>query len=1645
MPKVSFAGTQMDNRVDGVEGLPPYSRMRVHAIDTESGARIGVTYSPRECQALEPRRMPASPETNTMRCYPQYWTPKGALKPVQDWFHKYVATEVREDDLVTDAPDKVTSYEFLGSPAWAYDDGEFTENKQRTWSQYRGYERVRTRVGGGSDVKQLTEHRYFRGMHGDKLPTGTRTASIVDSQGGSLPDHGHFQGQLREQITYESDGGPVNSSVLTDTWAVRTATRARTGTTPLEAWMARPETVTTRERVKGETWRTSKETTKYDSYGLPVEVDETTAGGKRLCTTTSYARNAALYLLEYESRELTTLGACGTTGGELVEDTRTLYDGKTFGGIPEKGLATEIQERDPLGDGYQTIDRTEYDIHGRETATWDSENRKTTVVNTPLTGARPVRTVTTDPLGHTETTEFDDVRGMPVKETDANGKSATMSYDPLGRLLKVWEIDRDPATQTPTATYDYTIRRDGPTVVTNRTLKDNGEYAVSYELLDGLLRERQTQDEAVGAGRIVNDTFYDSAGRQWKENDGYYNALEPEAKLLQVGDNEVPSQNRTLFDGLGQPTAEITYARGTERARSTTIRDGDVTTTVPPKGDTVTATFTDPEDRVERLREYTNEARTTWRDTTYEYDVQDNLVKVVAPGGAQTTFEYDGRGRQTASVDSDGGRTVMTYDNTDNLISTTDPRGNTLVTTYDAGGRPTALRQGSETGPKRIEWTYDTLAKGLPTATIRHENGREYRDEIVAYDDAYRVKSTRTVIPAEEAGLGGTYAYGYTYTPTGNLATAQLPGVGGLVNESVVFRYNSDGLPISISGEAPYLADVQYSAFGEILRTDSGPATRRVHGTYLYDEFTRRLTQSTFDRSVSPGRISDTQYTYDQAGNVTKIKDTPGEAAPDSGKTDTQCFVHNQLRQMTSAWTATDDCQAAPSKDTVGGPDAYWQDYEFDAAGNRSKLVEHHTGGDTTKDVTRQYTYGKPGVGGPNALAEVKSTGPTGQQLQTFAYDKAGNTTTRQHNGTTQTLEWNIEGELVSVSEPVETGGVKKTSYLYGADGERLIRTDSDGSKTLYLGDAELKVAGDATMTRTAERFYPHPDGVVTSRATGGARRLMIADKHGSSHTVVDMSGAGMAVTRRKMMPFGGERGGQPQGAWPGNRGFVGGVIDDDTGLTRLGARDYDPLTGRFISVDPMVDYGQPATINPYAYSNNAPVTFSDPSGEFFPILIGIAARIAIQAAIRAAARRAAQIAARKAAQALARRLAAEARKRALAEARKRALKAAREAAKKRVAAQRAAAKRAAQRAAAKRAAQRRAAAQARARAQRAAAKRAATKRAAARKAAARPRPRPKPRAQPKPKPKPSQAKRPAQSAKRKAVEEVKSEAKSQASETLQQDVSGGGGGGCNSFTPQTLVLMADGTKKPISRIKPGEKVVATDPRTGRTRVETVTGTIIGSGKKKLVELSLKVHTEKPEAGSERTIVVNRITATEGHPFWVPGLRQWVTAGKLKKGQRLQTLAGDRIEITEATHRKSRLTVHNLTVNDVHTYYVMAGISPVLVHNAGDRSDPEQVCPIGPYAQESIPATSKSQKFTPEERRQINQLGEKFGCHTCGTTDPSSKKGNFVPDHQPISSWVPDGTPQRLYPQCLPCSRRQAGWARQLKSVMRPLYALKWR
>ncbi|MEV6372231.1 Hint domain-containing protein [Micromonospora musae] len=104
-----------------------------------------------------------------------------------------------------------------------------------------------------------------------------------------------------------------------------------------------------------------------------------------------------------------------------------------------------------------------------------------------------------------------------------------------------------------------------------------------------------------------------------------------------------------------------------------------------------------------------------------------------------------------------------------------------------------------------------------------------------------------------------------------------------------------------------------------------------------------------------------------------------------------------------------------------------------------------------------------------------------------------------------------------------------------------------------------------------------------------------------------------------------------------------------------------------------------------------------------------------------------------------------------------------------------------------------------------------------------------------------------------------------------------GGGDSClsNSFVPGTKILMADGSAKPIEDVKPGDQVMVTDPETGETKVEAVTAAIKGDGVKHLVKVTVDTDGAK---GSETASV----TATDGHPFWVPELGEWVDATDLQ-------------------------------------------------------------------------------------------------------------------------------------------------------------------
>lgn len=82
----------------------------------------------------------------------------------------------------------------------------------------------------------------------------------------------------------------------------------------------------------------------------------------------------------------------------------------------------------------------------------------------------------------------------------------------------------------------------------------------------------------------------------------------------------------------------------------------------------------------------------------------------------------------------------------------------------------------------------------------------------------------------------------------------------------------------------------------------------------------------------------------------------------------------------------------------------------------------------------------------------------------------------------------------------------------------------------------------------------------------------------------------------------------------------------------------------------------------------------------------------------------------------------------------------------------------------------------------------------------------------------------------------------------------------------------------------------------------------------------------------------------------------------------------------------------------------------------------------GPYFREGMPARGPDRNFSPGERDWMNELFARHGCHTCGTRDPGTPRGNAVLDHQPPTRYNPLRKRQFLLPQCLACSRRQGLW-----------------
>ena len=245
-------------------------------------------------------------------------------------------------------------------------------------------------------------------------------------------------------------------------------------------------------------------------------------------------------------------------------------------------------------------------------------------------------------------------------------------------------------------------------------------------------------------------------------------------------------------------------------------------------------------------------------------------------------------------------------------------------------------------------------------------------------------------------------------------------------------------------------------------------------------------------------------------------------------------------------------------------------------------------------------TVGRPRRSAPQRFCRSASAG-----THSFTYDANGNQITR--DGASQA--WASFNLPVQVAQPI--GGTTYLSqFSYGPDHQRWkqVASYSNGTETTYYVGGLLEKESPSSGA-TQWRHYVHlPSGmvIVVARASNNQKtvRYLLVDHLGSTDKVLDEAGA--IVASYSYGVYGNRRGSDWSGTapdWSGianstRHGYTGHEHLDNLLLIHMNGRVYDPGTGRFLSVDPILaDLGDSQQVNPYAYVGNRPLEFTDPSG----------------------------------------------------------------------------------------------------------------------------------------------------------------------------------------------------------------------------------------------------------------------------------------------------------------------------------------------------------------------------------------------------------------------------------------------------------------
>ena len=266
-------------------------------------------------------------------------------------------------------------------------------------------------------------------------------------------------------------------------------------------------------------------------------------------------------------------------------------------------------------------------------------------------------------------------------------------------------------------------------------------------------------------------------------------------------------------------------------------------------------------------------------------------------------------------------------------------------------------------------------------------------------------------------------------------------------------------------------------------------------------------------------------------------------------------------------------------------------DYVYDTAGRLTGVSENGV-------ATSVYGYDSNGnrVNGYNKAGGILAYYDAQDRLTSwngtnYTYTANGELDTKVSAAGTTSYNYDVLGNLMSATLP------NATTVDYVVDGRnRRIGKKVNGTLVqgfLYKDQLNPVAELDGTGNVVARFVYGSKPNVPDYMVKAGVTYRIISDHLGSPRLVINTSDNSIA----QRMDYD-EWGNVTNDTSPGFQlfGFAGGIYDRDTGLTRFGARDYDPETGRWTAKDPIDFEGG---LNLYGYTFNDPVNYYDPLGLF--------------------------------------------------------------------------------------------------------------------------------------------------------------------------------------------------------------------------------------------------------------------------------------------------------------------------------------------------------------------------------------------------------------------------------------------------------------